>query len=108
MRLLASTTRNSDLFILFYLLFYFIFIALIKLQQLIRPPMPKNVQFMFRKSHPSQFRDILKDIRTRGIYSMIIDTKPQNLPALLTAVSHILTIIKCLKNIFQVSTLTLY
>ncbi|RWS04230.1 glutamate receptor ionotropic: kainate 2-like protein [Dinothrombium tinctorium] len=64
-------------------------VALIKLQQLLKPPMPKEVQFTFRKSDSSQFRDTLKDIRTRGIYSLIIDTKPENLPSLLTAILQI-------------------
>ena len=62
------------------------FLALIKLQQLVTPPMGKNIQFIFRKSDPSQFRDTLKDIRTRGIYSIIVDTKPDNLQHLLMAV----------------------
>lgn len=61
--------------------------ALIKLQQLVRPPLSKSVQFIFRKSDPSTFREVLKDVRTRGIYSIIIDTRPESLPHLLTAVS---------------------
>ena len=61
--------------------------ALIKLQSLVNPPMHKTIQFTFRKSDKFQFRETLKDIRTRGIYSMIIDTRPENLPHLLTAVS---------------------
>ncbi|RWS28884.1 glutamate receptor ionotropic: kainate 2-like protein [Leptotrombidium deliense] len=63
--------------------------ALIKMQQLLKPPMPKEVQFTFRKSDSTQFRDTLKDVRMRGIYSIIIDTKPENLPNLLTAILQI-------------------
>lgn len=66
----------------------FYFSALIKLQQLVRPPLSKTVQFIFRKSNPLTFREILKDVRTRGIYSIIIDTKPESLPHLLTAVRN--------------------
>ncbi len=66
--------------------------ALIKLQQLVRPPLSKTVQFIFRKSDPSNFRVILKDVRTRGIYSIIIDTRPESLPHLLTAVSILVLI----------------
>lgn len=67
---------------------FFPSLALIKLQQLERSPLPKSVQFFFRKSSPELFRDTLRDVRTRGIYSIIIDTKPENLPHLLTAVSN--------------------
>lgn len=63
--------------------------ALIKLQQLVKPPQLKYVQFIFRKSGVDTFRDVLRDVRTRGIYSIIIDTKPESLPVLLTAVSYL-------------------
>lgn len=49
--------------------------------------MKKSVQFTFRKATVDQFRETLMDIRMRGIYSMIIDTKPENLHHFLTAVS---------------------
>ncbi|XP_015787527.1 glutamate receptor ionotropic, kainate 2-like [Tetranychus urticae] len=64
-------------------------LSLIKLQQLVKAPMPKSVQFIFRKTDPSQFRSILMDIRTRGIYSVIIDTKPEHLHLLLKAILQI-------------------
>lgn len=48
--------------------------------------MKKSVQFTFRKTSVDQFRDVLMDIRTRGLYSMIIDLKNENLPHFLTAV----------------------
>ncbi|RWS27543.1 glutamate receptor: ionotropic kainate 2-like protein 2, partial [Leptotrombidium deliense] len=59
---------------------------LIGLQELIKPPqLPKNVQFVFRKSSPLTFRDTLRDIKSRNIYSMVVDAKPDSLPKLLTA-----------------------
>ena len=62
--------------------------SLIALQDLIKPPiLPKNVQFIFRKSDPNFFRDTLIDVKARNIYSMIVDIKSDSLPAFLTAVS---------------------
>lgn len=62
-------------------------ISLIKLQQLVRPPLSKQVQFIFRKGNVHTFRDILLDVRSRGVYSLIIDTRPESLPRILSAVS---------------------
>lgn len=60
--------------------------ALIKLQQLVRPPLSKQVQFIFRKGNALSFRDVLIDVRSRGVYSLIIDTRPESLPKILNAV----------------------
>ena len=63
-------------------------ISLILLQELVKPPpLPKNVQFVFRKSNPESFRETLRDIKSRNIYSMIIDVKPESVSAFVTAVS---------------------
>jgi hypothetical protein len=62
---------------------------LIALQDLIKPPtLPKNVQFIFRKSDSNFFRDTLIDVKSRNIYSMIVDIKSDSIPAFLTAVSE--------------------
>ena len=63
------------------------FVALISLQELVRLPLRKSVQFIYRKSSREYFRETLKDIKNRNIYSIIVDTKPESLPLLLTAVS---------------------
>lgn len=60
---------------------------MIKLQQLVRPPLSKQIQFIFRKGNALSFRDVLLDVRTRGVYSLIIDTRPESLPKILHAVS---------------------
>ncbi|KAI1298706.1 Glutamate receptor ionotropic, kainate 2 [Halotydeus destructor] len=65
-------------------------ISLIGLQELVKPPpLPKNVQFVFRKSGPETFRETLRDIKSRSIYSMIIDTKPESVSALLMAILQV-------------------
>ncbi|KPM04300.1 glutamate receptor, ionotropic kainate 2-like protein 2 [Sarcoptes scabiei] len=61
-------------------------IALIKLQQLVKPPLNKKIQFIFRKSNALSFRDVLMDVRARGVYSLIIDTRPESLPKVLHAI----------------------
>ncbi|XP_017488759.1 PREDICTED: glutamate receptor ionotropic, kainate 2-like, partial [Rhagoletis zephyria] len=61
-------------------------VSLIKLQQLVRPPLSKQVQFIFRKGNALSFRDVLIDVRARGVYSLIIDTRPESLPKILNAI----------------------
>ncbi|GBO40851.1 hypothetical protein AVEN_24055-1 [Araneus ventricosus] len=59
--------------------------TLINLQELLKLPVPRNVQYVFRKTDQNGFRDVLRDIKGRGIYSIVVDTKPDNLPHLLKA-----------------------
>ncbi|GIY16621.1 glutamate receptor ionotropic, kainate 1 [Caerostris extrusa] len=40
--------------------------SLISLQELIRPPVKRDLQVIFRKTSVDSFRDTLKDIRSRG------------------------------------------
>ncbi|GBM97355.1 Glutamate receptor ionotropic, kainate 1 [Araneus ventricosus] len=63
--------------------------SLISLQELIRPPVKRDLQVIFRKTSVDTFRDTLKDIRSRGIFSLVVDTRPQNLPHLLQAVLQV-------------------
>ena len=70
------------------------FKALISLQELVRLPLRKSVQFIYRKSSREYFRETLRDIKNRNIYSIIVDTRPESLPLLLTAVSFLSIILK--------------
>ena len=64
--------------------------SLIGLQELVKPPaLPKNVQFIFRKSSSETFRETLQDLKSRNIFSMIVDIKPESLPSFLTAVLQV-------------------
>lgn len=64
--------------------------SLIGLQELVKPPsLPKNVQFVFRKSSSQSFRETLQDLKTRNVYSMIVDVRPESLPSFLTAVLQV-------------------
>lgn len=73
-------------------------VDLIGLQELVKLPLSRNVQFIYRKTSPENFRNTLIDLRDRGIYTMIVDTRPESLPSFFTAVQQhpILQ-----KNIFQ-------
>ncbi|XP_028968488.1 glutamate receptor ionotropic, kainate 2 [Galendromus occidentalis] len=62
-------------------------ISLINLQELVRPFPPKNVEYQFRRAE--NFTATLLDIRSRGIYSMIVDVRPENLTAFLRAILQI-------------------
>ncbi|XP_022689054.1 glutamate receptor ionotropic, kainate 2-like [Varroa jacobsoni] len=62
-------------------------ISLINLQELVRPFPPKNVEYQFRRA--DNFTATLLDIRSRGIYSMIVDVRPENLTAFLRAILQI-------------------
>ncbi|XP_023228291.1 glutamate receptor ionotropic, kainate 2-like [Centruroides sculpturatus] len=63
--------------------------SLISLQELLRPPLPRELQVIFRKSNKEMFRQVLRDIKSRGIYSVIVDTKPDSLPVLLQAILQV-------------------
>lgn len=74
-----------------------LFTDLIGLQELVKLPLSKNVQFVYRKTSPNNFRDTLIDLRDRGIYTMIVDTRPESLPSFFTAVCFV-----CLESDFVV------
>ena len=92
--LLDTYMSSSSLSLLLSLLLFavcFIYTALIGLQELVKPSklpqnLQRNLQFVFRKCNDDNFREILVDIRSRNIYSMIVDIRPTSLPNLLTAV----------------------
>lgn len=60
--------------------------SLIGLQELVKPPLPRNVQFIFRKSARESFRETLIDLKSRNMYSLIVDIRTESVPALFTAV----------------------
>ncbi|XP_022237656.1 glutamate receptor ionotropic, kainate 2-like isoform X1 [Limulus polyphemus] len=63
--------------------------SLIRLQELVRPPLPQTVQFMFRKCDRNSFRETLRDIKTRGVYSIVADIRQSSVPLLLRAILQV-------------------
>ncbi|CAL4124820.1 unnamed protein product, partial [Meganyctiphanes norvegica] len=53
--------------------------GLMKLQEIIRAPPSKNIEMYIRQGHPENYRDILKEVKHKEIYSIIVDTVPANM-----------------------------
>lgn len=69
----------------FYSRFFFI-TALIGFQELTKLKSLRSVQFVFRKTDPKSFYEALRDLKHRGIYSFVIDTKLESLSHLFKVV----------------------
>ncbi|KAL7636661.1 UNVERIFIED_CONTAM: hypothetical protein RMT77_012408 [Armadillidium vulgare] len=54
-------------------------LGLMKLQEIIRSPPSKSVEIYIRQGHPENYRDILKEIKHKEIFSIIVDTLPENM-----------------------------
>ena len=48
--------------------------GLIRLQELVRSPPYKNVEIYIRQTHPSNYRTVLREIKSKQIYNIIVDT----------------------------------
>ncbi|XP_037804780.1 glutamate receptor ionotropic, kainate 2-like, partial [Penaeus monodon] len=52
--------------------------GLMKLQEIIRSPPDKSIEIYIRQGHPENYRDILKEVKYKEIFSVIVDTLPEN------------------------------
>ncbi|XP_047488650.1 glutamate receptor ionotropic, kainate 2-like [Penaeus chinensis] len=50
-----------------------------KLQEIIRSPPDKSIEIYIRQGHPENYRDILKEVKYKEIFSVIVDTLPENM-----------------------------
>ncbi|XP_050706262.1 glutamate receptor ionotropic, kainate 2-like [Eriocheir sinensis] len=50
-----------------------------KLQEIIRSPPSKTIEMYIRQGHPDNYRDILKEVKHKEIFSIIVDTLPGNM-----------------------------
>nr|XP_027237924.1 glutamate receptor ionotropic, kainate 3-like [Penaeus vannamei] len=53
--------------------------GLMKLQEIIRSPPDKSIEIYIRQGHPENYRDILKEVKYKEIFSVIVDTLPENM-----------------------------
>ncbi|XP_068222545.1 glutamate receptor ionotropic, kainate 2-like [Palaemon carinicauda] len=53
--------------------------GLMKLQEIIRSPPSKSIEIYIRQGHPENYRDILKEVKHKEIYSIIVDTLPEHM-----------------------------
>ncbi|XP_063879182.1 glutamate receptor ionotropic, kainate 2-like isoform X11 [Scylla paramamosain] len=54
-------------------------LGLIKLQELVKSPPREHMEFMIRQGTPENYRDLLKEVKQKEIYNVIVDTKPENM-----------------------------
>lgn len=81
-----------------------LFPGLIKLRELVRSPHNTDMEIHLRQADPASYRSILKEIKSKEIYSIVIDTKPDNMQHFLKGVrskiascfvSFVLLVYKC-------------
>ncbi|XP_060534692.1 glutamate receptor ionotropic, kainate 2-like isoform X3 [Cylas formicarius] len=60
--------------------------GLIKLRELVRSPHNKNLEVHIRQAHPESYRSVLREVKTKEIHNIIIDTKPTNLQSFLKGI----------------------
>lgn len=61
-------------------------IGLIKLRELVRSPQNANLEIHLRQADPATYRTVLKEIKSKEIQNIVIDTKPSNMQRFLKGV----------------------
>lgn len=60
---------------------------MIKLRELVRSPHNRDLEIHLRQADPESYRAVLKEIKTKEIHNIVIDTKASNMPHFLKGVS---------------------
>ncbi|XP_076271918.1 glutamate receptor ionotropic, kainate 2-like isoform X2 [Rhynchophorus ferrugineus] len=60
--------------------------GLIKLRELVRSPHNRNLEIHLRQTDPESYRAVLKEIKTKEIHNIVIDTKPSNMQLFLKGI----------------------
>lgn len=68
-------------------LWIFISIGLFKLQDLVKSPPTPRTELYIRQAGPGSYRQVLKEIRQKEIYKLIVDTDPAHMQQFFRAVS---------------------
>ncbi|RZF41429.1 hypothetical protein LSTR_LSTR000143 [Laodelphax striatellus] len=53
--------------------------GLIKLRELVRSPGQREVEIHIRQADPESYRSVLKEVKTKEIHNLIVDTRPENM-----------------------------
>ncbi|XP_073985742.1 glutamate receptor ionotropic, kainate 2 isoform X4 [Rhodnius prolixus] len=53
--------------------------GLFKLQELVKAPPGSRTEMYIRQAHPSSYRHVLREIRQKEIFKLIVDTNPNNM-----------------------------
>lgn len=75
----------------------YLFPGLFKLQELVKVPAAIRTEMYIRQASTATYRQVLKEIRQKEIYKLIVDTNPRNINHFFRSVSAIL-IIQLLKK----------
>ena len=63
------------------------FTGLSKLQNLVKVPPTVRTEMYIRQATPGTYRQVLREIRQKEIYKLIVDTNPRNMHQFFRAVS---------------------
>ncbi|XP_057374823.1 glutamate receptor ionotropic, kainate 2-like isoform X2 [Daphnia carinata] len=53
--------------------------GLVMLQDMIRAPTAKPMEILLRQASPDTYKDVLKEVKAKEFYNLVIDTKPENM-----------------------------
>lgn len=67
--------------------------GLVKLQDMIRAPTTKPMEVLLRQASPDTYKDVLKEVKAKEFYNLVIDTKPENMNFFLKGVSRLVNTI---------------
>lgn len=65
-------------------------LGLFKLQELVKTPSTARTEMYIRQAGPESYRQVLKEIRQKEIYKLIVDTNPKHIHQFFRAVCNIL------------------
>lgn len=63
--------------------------GLVMLQDMIRAPMAKPMEILLRQASPDTYKDVLKEVKAKEFYNLVIDTRPENMNFFLKGVSSV-------------------
>ncbi|XP_045024646.1 glutamate receptor ionotropic, kainate 2 isoform X2 [Daphnia magna] len=53
--------------------------GLVMLQDMIRAPTAKPMEILLRQASPDTYKDVLREVKAKEYYNLVIDTKPENM-----------------------------
>lgn len=69
--------------------FFAFTVGLVKLQDLIRTRTAKPIEVLLRQVTPDTYKEVLKEVKAKEYYNLVIDTNPDNMNFFLKGVSLI-------------------
>lgn len=63
------------------------FTGLFKLQELVKAPAAAKTEMYIRQAGPTSYRQVLREVKQKEIYKLIVDTNPRYIQQFFRAVS---------------------